>query len=187
MVQPATQPSAYASVAGPVLLVVMGVAGCGKSSLGLAVAEDLGLPMIEGDAHHSTESVAKMSQGIALTDADRAGWLDRLAALLGEAHQRGAGTVLSCSALKRAYRERLRADLPAGALRFLWLELNPAEALRRVSQRGSHFFSANLVDSQFAALESPLGEPGVLRLDATEPPASLRAQVAAWLATPVQA
>jgi gluconokinase len=170
-----------------VLLVVMGVAGCGKSSLGLAVAEDLGLPMIEGDAHHSAASVAKMSQGIALTDADRAGWLNRLAALLGEAHQRGAGTVLSCSALKRAYRERLRADLPAGALRFLWLELSPAEALRRVSQRGSHFFSANLVDSQFAALESPLGEPGVLRLDATKPLVSLRAQVAAWLAEPAPA
>lgn len=185
MVQPATQPSAYASVAGPVLLVVMGVAGCGKSSLGLAVAEDLGLPMIEGDAHHSAASVAKMSQGIALTDADRAGWLDRLAALLGEAHQRGAGTVLSCSALKRAYRERLRADLPAGAtLRFLWLDITPAEALRRVSQRGSHFFSASLVDSQFAALESPLGEPGVLRLDATESLAHLRAQVGRWLAVP---
>lgn len=84
----------------------MGVAGCGKSSLGLALAQALRLPLIEGDDHHSPASRAKMSEGIALTDADREGWLTTLGQLL-QAHPQGA--VLTCSALKKAYRDRLRA------------------------------------------------------------------------------
>ncbi|MGY0194106.1 gluconokinase [Leptothrix sp. BB-4] len=160
-------------------LVVMGVAGCGKSSLGEAVAVAQGLPMIEGDRHHSAESVAKMSRGIALTDDDRAGWLDRLAELL---RQHPDGAVLTCSALKRAYRDRLRAAAPG--LRFAWLDIPRHEALARVAGRGAaHFFSADLVDSQFAALEPPLGEPGVLRLDASRSLDHLQADVSAWLAT----
>ncbi|MFM2066934.1 MAG: hypothetical protein RLZZ584_1843 [Pseudomonadota bacterium] len=163
-------------------LVVMGVAGCGKSSLGQAVAVAQGLAMIEGDTHHSADSVAKMRQGIALIDADRAGWLDRLAALL---QQHPEGAVLTCSALKQAYRERLRAAAPG--LRFAWLDITRDEALARVAGRGTaHFFSAGLVDSQFAALQPPVGEPGVLRLDATQPLAHLQAKVSAWLALPLE-
>jgi gluconokinase len=160
-------------------LVVMGVAGCGKSSLAAAFARAEGLPLIEGDAFHSAESVDKMSRGIALTDADRAGWLDRLGAEL-QAHPHGV--VLTCSALRRAYRERLRASSPG--LRFAFLEIDRAAALARVNARaGEHFFSASLVDSQFATLESPLGEPGVLRLDATQPIAELQTQLSAWWRT----
>lgn len=159
-------------------IVIMGVSGCGKSSLGAAVAQAEDLPLIEGDDHHSEQSRNKMSQGIALTDEDRDGWLT----LLGE-HLRAAphGAVLTCSALKHKYREHLRAAAPG--LRFVFLDLTREEAQARVSSRSAHFFSASLVDSQFAALESPVGEPGVLRVDATDAPAVLLAQVSAWLRT----
>lgn len=154
----------------------MGVAGCGKSSVGVAIAADAALPLVEGDAHHSDANRAKMSRGVALTDTDRDGWLDALAREL-RAHPQGL--VLTCSALKRKYRDRLRAAAPA--LRFVWLRIDPATALQRVAARGDrHFFSADLVDSQFAALEPPEGEPGVLALDATDPIATLRAAVSAW-------
>jgi gluconokinase len=155
----------------------MGVAGCGKSSLGTAVAQALALPLIEGDDFHSAHSKSKMQQGLPLTDADRQGWLTELGT---ELRCRPAGAVLTCSALKLAYRERLRAAVPA--LRFAFLDIPKADALRRVQARASsHFFSANLVDSQFATLEDPRHEAGVLRLDALLPLAQLQAQVQAWL------
>lgn len=161
-------------------LVVMGVAGCGKSSLAAAFARAEALPLIEGDAFHSAASVDKMSRGIALTDTDRSGWLDRLGAEL-QAHPQGV--VLTCSALRRAYRERLRAASPG--LRFAFLEIDREAALARVNARANeHFFSASLVDSQFATLESPLGEPGVLRLDATRPLAELQQELGAWWRAP---
>jgi len=157
-------------------VVVMGVAGCGKSTLGAALAAAEGVPLIEGDDFHSGESRRKMSQGIALTDADRARWLDALAGQLA-AHPRGV--VLTCSALKRAYRDRLRQAAPG--LRFVFLEIGREAAQQRVAGRGGHFFSASLVDSQFATLESPAGEPGVLRLDALEPVEGLQRRATAWL------
>ena len=157
-------------------LVVMGVAGCGKSSLARAFADAEAMPLIEGDAFHSAESVDKMRHGVALTDADRTGWLERLCAELQAYPQ---GVVLTCSALRRAYRERLRAASPG--LRFAFLEIDRDAALMRVRSRGAeHFFSAGLVDSQFDTLESPLGEAGVLRLDATLPLAELQQQLSAW-------
>jgi gluconokinase len=154
----------------------MGVAGCGKSSLAAAVANALQLPLIEGDDHHSEASREKMRQGQPLDDADREGWLQTLGALL-QSHPQGV--VLTCSALKRAYREQLRAAQPG--LLFVFLALDIAEAQRRVEARASHFFSSSLVQSQFATLESPEGEAGVLRLDATLPLSELQAQVSAWL------
>lgn len=157
-------------------LVIMGVAGCGKSSLGAALAQGLGMALLEGDDRHSAASREKMRQGIALTDADRAGWLDELAA---ELQARPQGLVLTCSALRRAYRERLRRAAPA--LRFVFLEITRDAALARVAARPSHFFSASLVDSQFATLESPVGEAGVLRLDASASPTQLQADASAWL------
>lgn len=157
-------------------IVIMGVAGCGKSSLGAAVAAAEGLPLIEGDDFHSAASRGKMSRGVPLTDADRAQWLDILGGQLA-AHPKGV--VLTCSALKRAYRERLRAAAPG--LRFVFLEIGRSAAQQRVASRGAHFFSASLVDSQFATLESPVGEAGVLRVDALEPLAQLQGRVADWL------
>jgi gluconokinase len=159
-------------------LVIMGVAGCGKSSLGAALARATGLPLVEGDDFHSPASRAKMSQGIALDDADRDGWLGTLGEQL-RAHPEGI--VLTCSALKRAYRERLRQASPG--LGFVFLDIGRDQAQARVSARAAqHFFSTTLVDSQFATLEVPTGEAGVLRVDALKPLHQLQAEVTAWLA-----
>lgn len=158
-------------------IVVMGVAGCGKSTLAVAIAEASGLPLVEGDDFHSAANRAKMSQGVALTDADRDGWLD---ALGEQIRVRPAGLVLTCSALKRNYRDRLRKVRPG--LRFVFLEIDRDQALARVAARSaSHFYPTSLVDSQFATLESPVGEAGVLRVDARLPLAQLLPQVSDWL------
>jgi gluconokinase len=160
-------------------VVIMGVAGCGKSSLGAAVAQALDMPLIECDNFHSANSRNKMSQGIALTDADREGWLNTLCDQL-RAHP--GGVVMTCSALKKAYRDRLRQAAPG--LRFAFLDISREDAQARVQARANeHFFSTTLVDSQFATLEAPTGEAGVLRLNAMEPIAELQAQVSAWLQT----
>lgn len=158
-------------------LVFMGVAGCGKSSLAQAVSSTTGLPLIEGDDFHSPDNQNKMRQGLALTDADRAGWLNALGAQL-QAHPKGV--VLTCSALKKAYRDRLRAAAPG--LGFVFLEIGRAQAHARVEARAAlHLFPPSLVDSQFATLESPEGEVGVLTVQATEPIANLSAQVREWM------
>ena len=157
-------------------LVVMGVSGCGKSRVGALVAERLGLPLVEGDVFHSEANRALMRQGIALTDAHRAGWLDRLGS---ELQQRPGGAVLTCSALKLAYRDRLRRAAPG--LRFAWLDLDRAAAEARVAQRPAHFFPAGLVATQFDALEPPLGEPGVLRVDALLAPDAIAERVVRWM------
>ena len=162
-------------------LVVMGVAGCGKSSLGRACADALGWPLLEGDDYHAPESVAKMRAGTPLTDADREGWLARLGEMLAARPQ---GAVLTCSALRQRYRNQLRAARPG--LRFAFLDLDEATARERVAARAGHLFPPSLVASQFATLESPLNEPGVLRLDATAPLEQLRDQVLAWLQTPME-
>ena len=160
----------------------MGVSGCGKSTLARAVAQALGWTMLEGDEFHSAASQDKMTQGTPLTDLDRAGWLATLGdQLTMQLVMHPAGVVLSCSALKQAYRDTLRGYAPG--LRFVFLEISPATALARVAARsGEHFFPAALVDNQFATLESPTGEAGVLRVDATAPQTALVAQVLAWLA-----
>ena len=161
-------------------VVIMGVAGCGKSSLAKALAEAQGWRLIEGDDFHSPESRAKMSQGIALADADRAGWLTVLGA---EMQQHPGGVVLTCSALKKAYRDCLRAAVPG--LHFAFLEIAKDEAQRRVVARSaSHFFSASLVDNQFATLESPVGEANVIQLKATDAPEALQREVSQWLQKP---
>jgi gluconokinase len=157
-------------------LVVMGVSGCGKSRVGALIAQRLGLPLVEGDEFHSEANRARMRDGVPLTDAHRADWLGRLGAELG---LRPQGVVLTCSALKASYRDRLRAAAPG--LRFAWLDLDPASAEARVAQRSAHFFPAGLVATQFDALESPLAEPGVLRLDALRPPEALAERVVCWI------
>lgn len=158
-------------------VIMMGVAGCGKSSLGHAVAQALGWPLIEGDDFHPPASKAKMRAGIALDDADRGGWLDRLGA---ELRRHPQGAVLTCSALKRAYRDGLRESAPG--LRFVHLAIDREQALERVRARAAeHLFPPSLVASQFATLESPAGEPGVLEVDATRPLPLLANEVVAWI------
>ena len=157
-------------------LVFMGVAGCGKSSLAAGVAKALGIPLIEGDDFHSPSNREKMNKGIALTDDDRQGWLETLGEKIAENPD---GVMLTCSALKRGYRDVLRRHCPD--VRFVFLDLDREAALARVAGRGAtHFFSPKLVDSQFATLERPDAEPGVLRVNATDPLPKLIEQVLDW-------
>ena len=150
-------------------IVVMGVAGCGKSTFGRALAMALAMPWIEGDDFHSAASKAKMEAGTPLDDADRAGWLQTL---VDQIAKHPAGCVIGCSALKKSYRDTLRQ---AGNVKFAYLRLTREEAQRRVSNRAGHFFSDTLVASQFAALQEPTDEPDAIALDATlETPALLR-------------
>ena len=158
-------------------LVVMGVSGCGKSRVGAEIAERLELPLVEGDTFHSDANRALMRDGIPLTDAHRADWLDRLGAELA---LRPGGAVLTCSALKASYRDRLRAA--SLGLRFAWLDLDAASAQARVGQRPGHFFPPGLVATQFEALQPPLDEPGVLRLDALLAPQEIAQRVVGWIA-----
>lgn len=149
----------------PHRIVVMGPSATGKSTVGAALARALGLPFVDGDDLHPAANTAKMAAGTPLTDEDRWPWLDAVGAVLDDAGD-GVGVVVACSALKRAYRDRIRASAPATW--FLELAITEQEAARRSSARAGHFMPAALVESQFATLE-PLGpdEPG-LRVDAME-------------------
>lgn len=159
-------------------VVVMGVSGCGKSEVGQRLAAQLGLPLVEGDEFHPASNIEKMRSGIPLTDEDRAGWLDALARELG---RRPGGAVLTCSALKKSYRDRLRAATPH--LRFVHLALSQAEAQARVAARPGHFYPPSLVASQFATLEDPGGEAGVVVVDAGLAPDEVARRAAAALIT----
>ena len=152
--------------AGPRLAIVaMGVSGSGKTTAGLRIAETCGLAFIDGDDLHSPEARAKMTAGTPLTDEDRWPWLDRIGEALADRAAHPAGLVVACSALRQAYRDRLRRT--AGPeLRFLYLKGDKALMRERVAARKGHYMPASLIDSQFATLESPEGEPDVVTLDA---------------------
>lgn len=151
------------------LLVVMGVTGAGKSTVGGLIAERLGLGFRDADDFHPPANIAKMSAGQPLEDADRWPWLDAIGAHLA-AHRR-QGYVVTCSALKRAYRDRLRAAAPG--LRFIHLHGDLALVAARQAARQGHFMPASLVASQFATLEPPRDEPDVVALDVAAPPSAL--------------
>jgi gluconokinase len=146
-------------------IVVMGVAGCGKSAVGEALATALGAVFIEGDRLHPPENVARMARGEPLTDALRAGWLDAIGQRIAAVAAGGQGVIAACSALKRGYRDRLRGFRPD--IVFLYLEIDPAMAKQRVGSRHGHFMPASLVESQFATLEAPAADERALTLDAT--------------------
>jgi gluconokinase len=129
-------------------VVVMGVTGSGKTTVGLVLAHQLGVPFADADDFHAPEMVAKMAAGHPLTDADRAPWLSRLADWLGG---EADGCVLACSALKRRYRDVLRSHSPR--LCFLHLSGDPSVVTERVGRRRDHYMPASLVGSQYTALE----------------------------------
>jgi gluconokinase len=137
------------------LYVVMGVSGCGKTTVGSALAGALGVPFVEGDDYHPHENVRKMASGVPLTDADRAPWLQALARRIAQASTADEGVVVACSALKRAYRDLLRQ--PAPALRFIHLHGPPSLIAQRLAARSGHYMPATLLDSQLATLEPPDG------------------------------
>ena len=159
------------------IFVVMGVSGCGKSTVGAQLAEALALPFLEGDVLHPESNVARMAAGVALSDEDREGWLQALAARLRQAHVAGRGMVLSCSALKRAYRDILRGGAPA--LRLVYLRGDPALLAARMAARTGHYMPLSLLDSQLATLEPPGVDENVQAFDVAERPEDIVAAVLA--------
>lgn len=163
----------------PAAIVVMGVAGSGKSFVGEALAKRLGWRFIEGDALHPPENVARMASGQPLTDELRQGWLDAIGASIARAAAEGQGVVATCSALKRIYRDRLRGW--CDGILFVHVAIDKETARRRVGTRKGHFMPASLVDSQFATLEPPAADEHALVLDGTLPREEILARVAATL------
>ncbi len=138
------------------IVVLMGVSGCGKTKVGKALAADLGWPFFDADDFHPEANVAKMAAGTPLTDADRWPWLDRLADEMGAILARGGDAVLACSALKQAYRDRIasRAKAPSD-FRFVYLKGDYDTIAPRVTERRHRYMPATLLESQFATLEEP--------------------------------
>jgi gluconokinase len=150
----------------------MGVSGTGKTTIAVRLAECLGWTFVEGDDLHPPANIAKMSAGIPLDDDDRRPWLEALASLQAFHHAEGVSTVLTCSALKRCYRDVLRSRVPEGSVTFVHL-VAPWDVLRRRMESREHFMPASLLQSQFDALE-PLGadEHGV-EVDVSHPVAEV--------------
>ena len=140
----------------PAAIIVMGVSGSGKSTIGALLAEALGWPFADADGFHPAANVAKMAAGQPLTDEDRWPWLDAIAAHIGASRTAGQPVVVACSALRRAYRERLRAG--HGDLIFLHLAGAPEVIATRQAARQGHFMPPSLMASQFATLEDPAAE-----------------------------
>jgi gluconokinase len=159
------------------LFIVAGVAGSGKTTLGLALARKLGIDFLDADDFHTPEAKAKMARGEPLNDADRQPWLQTLNARL----KATPVLILACSALKRSYRQTLAQGLNPPPLWF-WLEAPRAEIARRLSQRQGHFFDPSLLDSQFLAAEAdPQVDHDLFFLNADQSFASLENQVLAFL------
>jgi gluconokinase len=137
------------------IVVVMGVSGCGKSTIGRALAAASGWPFLDADDFHPPANVAKMGAGIPLNDEDRWPWLDRLAGELTAILARGEHAVLACSALKQAYRDRLAPAPIAARVRFAFLKGDEATIAARLAPRQHRYMPATLLQSQFATLEEP--------------------------------
>nr|WP_264185458.1 gluconokinase [Roseicella aerolata] len=146
----------------------MGVSGAGKSTVGSLLARRLAVPFADADAFHPPANIAKMSRGEPLTDDDRWPWLDAIGAWVDARAAAGEGGVVTCSALKRVYRDRLRQGRPA--LRLLHLAGDPALIGARQAARPGHFMPASLMESQFATLEAPGAEEGAIVLSVEPPP-----------------
>ncbi|TCL75706.1 gluconokinase [Rhizobium sp. BK251] len=148
----------------PPVIIVMGVSGSGKSSVGQRLAAHLGLQFVEGDQLHPEANVEKMAKGIPLTDEDRMPWLDLIGDAMKASVARGEGIVISCSALKRVYRDRLRAAADDRLL-FVYLDGSRELLMKRMGERKGHFMPVSLLESQLLTLEVPTGEPGVVTVD----------------------
>jgi gluconokinase len=155
----------------------MGVAGSGKSLVGRALAPRIGAAYVDGDDLHPPANIAKMSRGEALSDADRWPWLNRVGAVLAAAEGR---IVVGCSALRRAYRDRIRAAA-GGPVTFVHLSGGRAVIASRMRARHGHFMPASLIDSQFATLEPPDPEEHAITVDIDQPPGAVVAEIAAAL------
>lgn len=158
-------------------IVIMGVAGCGKSTVGAALSRKTGIPYQDGDDLHPPANVAKMKVGTPLSDDDRWPWLDLVAAELAG----NAPLMIGCSALKRAYRDRIRAGA-GGPVTFVHLAGSRDVIEKRMAARKGHFMPVSLLDSQFAALEEPAPDEARLTVDIDQPLALVVAQIVKGLA-----
>lgn len=152
-------------------VVVMGVSGSGKSTVGQALASALAVDFVEGDALHSLRNVRIMAAGTPLTDDDRRGWLQAIATQLADTHAYPHGVVVSCSALKLAYRDLIRAVVPA--VRFVFLQGEEHMIEQRLQSRGVHFMPTSLLQSQFDTLEPPGADENPITLDISAPLSAL--------------
>lgn len=165
------------------IVVVMGVCGCGKTTIGQKLARRLDAAFIEGDELHPVSNTDKMAAGIPLDDQDREPWLDAIAAQAAEVLSGAPCVVVSCSALKRSYRDRLRtAD---HNLKLVHLTGNKSLLQARMNERRWHFMPAGLLDSQLATLQMPEADETAIRLDVSEQPDSIVERAFAFLKRPV--
>ena len=167
-------PPSSTSAAPPLVIILMGVSGCGKTVVGKLLAADLGWEFVDADGHHPPENVERMRRGIPLEDEHRWPWLDRLAGLVDAALVRGPGSpglVLACSALKRSYRDRIGAGRPG--VRLVHLD-GPESLIReRIEQRTGHYMPASLLASQCALLERPKDEESAITVGIAATPAEI--------------
>jgi gluconokinase len=162
------------------IVLVGGVAGSGKTTVGVLLADMLHWRFADADAFHSQANIAKMRSGVPLTDADRKPWLDAITTWMDERIAAGESAVAGCSALKQRYRDQLLGGRPEARMAFLELSRELAHA--RLAARHGHFFTAALMDSQFAELEPPQETPQLIVLDAANPPTELASEIATRLA-----
>jgi len=153
------------------IVIVAGVSGSGKSTVGSLLAENLGWRFEDGDDLHPASSIAKMEIGVPLTDEDRRPWLDAVGAWADRCAAAGQSGVIACSALKRSYRDRLRDGRPE--LRIVFLQVDRDVLVARLAGRHGHFFRPELLDSQLAAIEVPLPAERATVVDADAPPADV--------------
>lgn len=156
------------------VIVIMGVSGAGKSTVGNLLAQKLNWPMVDGDDLHLPANIAKMRAGIALIDSDRQEWLRELAGIIARSEANAMNLVVACSALKDSYRATLAGA--ARDVRYVYLRISAIDAERRVSARTSHFMPPALVETQFVALEEP---DDALVVDATQSPDAIVGRIIA--------
>jgi carbohydrate kinase (thermoresistant glucokinase family) len=165
------------------IVVVAGVSGSGKSTVGTLLAERLGWIFADGDGFHPAANVARMRAGLPLTDADREPWLDAITAWMDQQIAAGRSAVIACSALRRAYRARLLDGRPAARMVFLLISRGEGET--RLTTRPGHFFPAALLDSQLETLEPPQPDEDygvrILALRADQDPESIVSAIRTWL------
>ena len=151
----------------PEVIIIMGVSGCGKTSVAEALAQAWHYQMLDADDYHSRYAKRQMADGIGITDRVRKPWLTRLVAAIEQQCSKQQGVVLACSALRKAYRDKLRSDLPQA--QFIHLAISAKTARQRLLARQGHYAKESLLDSQFATLEAPFDELNTICIDAEQP------------------